>query len=143
MSRLLRSVFASWREAARKIVFFLLLVLGSAAAGAAIAWPLWFFATAARGPYTIFALAVVLAGIVLLVVRGTARARKALRDGRRAARAPLSVLVGAAQAVVFISGLYACALLFFHGIWLFAVPLVIVWLGLLILLGMARKATKA
>ncbi len=143
MNRLLRSVFASWREAGRKIAFFLLLVLGNAAAGAAIAWPLWFFATAARGPYTIFALAVVLAGIVFLAVRGTVRARRAPRDGRRSARSPLSACVAAVQVVVFISGLYASALLFFHGIWLFAVPLVIVWLGLLVLLGMARKATKA
>ena len=142
MSRLLSSVFASWREAGRKIAFFLLLVLGSAAAGAAIAWPLWFFATAARGPYTIFALAAVLAGIVLLLVRGATRARRTSRPGRRG-RAPLSALIAVAQAAVFICGLYASVLLFFHGIWLFAVPLVVIWLGILVLLGMARKATKA
>ncbi|HVO38016.1 MAG TPA: hypothetical protein VMV03_03210 [Spirochaetia bacterium] len=143
MSRLLRSVFASWREAGRKIAFFLLLVLGSAAAGAAIAWPLWFFATAARGPYTIFALAAVLVGIAFLLVRGASRARRIPRHGRRPGRASLSALIAVAQAVVFICGLYVGVLLFFHGIWLFAVPLVVIWLGLLILLGMARKATKA
>ncbi|HET6487048.1 MAG TPA: hypothetical protein VFH83_11545, partial [Spirochaetia bacterium] len=70
------SLFRGWIETARKVALFLVLVIGSAALGAAIAWPLWRFATAARGAYTWFALGVVGAGIVAAATRGAARRRR-------------------------------------------------------------------
>lgn len=138
----LHSVLVSWREAGRRTAFFLLLVLGSAAAGAVIAWPLWYFATSARGAYTAFALILVLAGIVFAVVKAIRRAGKAPRDGSARRRAPGAVLLGVLQAVVFLVGLYAAILLLSHGIWIFGVPVLVVWIGLLLLLGMARRAAR-
>jgi len=137
---LLRSVLASWREAGRKLAFFLLLVLGSAAAGAVIAWPLWFFATSARKAYTVFALLLVLAGIVVAVVRWIVRGGRAQRDGSARRRSPGSALLGVLQVVVFIVGLSATAVLVSHGIWIFGVPVLVIWIAILLLLGIARRA---
>lgn len=142
MSGLLRSVLASWRELGRRIAFFLLLIVGSAAAGLAIAWPLWFFATSARGLYTFFALLVACAGILFLATRAVIRAWRAPRDISRRRRNPLTVVLWIVQAIMFVVGLYAAALLFAHRIWIFAVPVLVVWLGILLLLGMARKAAR-
>jgi hypothetical protein len=139
----MRSVLASWRELGRKIAFFLLLIAGSAAAGAAIAWPLWFFATSARGVYTFFALLLACAGMVYLAARAIIRAARAPRNLSRRRRRPLTVFLGIVQVVVFVFGLYAAALLFAHRIWIFAVPVLVAWLGLLLLLGMARRAARA
>ena len=142
MSGTLRSLLRSWGTTAGRVGFFLLLVAGSAAAGIAIAWPLWYFATQARGPYTAFALGVAGAGMVYLIVRAIIRAGNVPRDATPGGRSALSVLLAAIQCVVFLAGLYLVAALFFHRIWLFAIPLFLIWIGLLVLLGLARRGAK-
>ncbi len=143
MSGGLRSVLRAWGEGARRAGFFILLVAGSAAAGAAIALPLWYFATSARGAYTACVLLLGAAGVLYLIGRAILRARKAPRDTAWPRRSPLAGLLAALQALVFLAGLYACAVLLAHGIWLFAIPLIVIWLGLIVLLGLARRAAKA
>jgi zinc transporter ZupT len=139
----LRSLVRAWGNGARKLGFFVLLVAGSAAVGVAIAWPLWYFATSARGLYTACVLVIAAAGLLFLVVRAVIRARKAPRDLPGAASSPLSRLLAILQVLVFLCGLYLDAVLLSHRIWVFAVPLLLLWLGLLVLLGLARRAAKA
>lgn len=143
MNRELRSLVRSWGELGQKIGFFLLLILGSAAVGAAIAWPLWYFATSARRAYTAFALILAAAGVVFLIVRAILRARGAPRETAGPRRSALSGFLALVQAIVLLAGLYLAAVLFFHGVWIFAVPLVLVCAALLVLLGLARRAAKA
>lgn len=139
MSRALRSLLRRWAELAQKVGFFLLLVAGSAAVGVAIAWPLWYFATKARGAYTAFALILAAAGIVFLIVRAIFRARRAPEPaGPR--RSTLSALLAVLQALIFLCGLYLAAVLFFHGILIFAIPILLASLGALVLLGLARRS---
>jgi len=139
----LRSLLRAWRSGARNAGFFVLLVAGSAAAGIAIAWPLWYFATTARGPYTACVLGLAAAGVVFLSIRALVRSRKASPDTPGPRRSALTWLLAILQAVVFLGGLYLAAVLLSHGIWLFAIPLLLIWLGLLVLLGLARRAAKA
>jgi hypothetical protein len=140
VSRELRSVVHAWGEAVKKLGFFVLLVAGSAAAGVAIAWPLWYFATSARQAYTFFALALAAGGIVWSVVRSILKARRASPTGHR--RSVLSGFLAVLQALILLCGLYLSAVLFFHGIWIFAVPLLLASFGLPVLLGLARRALR-
>lgn len=142
MSRALQSLLRAWAGHAQKIAFFLLLVAGSAAVGVAIAWPLWYFATHARGAYTAFFLILAAAGVVFLVVRAILRAIRGPREPAGPRRSALSALLAILQALILLSGLYLAAVLFSHGIVIFAVPLLLVSLGLLVLLGLARRAVK-
>ncbi len=142
MRETLRSVVRAWGDGARKVGFFVLLVAGSAAAGAAIALPLWYFATSARSAYTAFVLILAAAGILYLVMSAILRARKAPRDTAEPRRSPLARLLAILQTLVFLAGLYLCAVLLLHGIWLFAIPLLLVWLALVVLLGLARRAAN-
>lgn len=138
----LRSVVRTWGQLAQKIGFLILLVAGSAAVGAAIAWPLWYFATSAREVYTGFVLILAAGGIVFAVVRGLVRARRMPHDGTERLR-PLSGLIGVLQGLILLGGLYVSAVLLYHGIWLIAIPALLVSLGLLLLLGLARRLLKA
>ncbi len=139
----LRSVVRAWGDGARRVVFFVLLVAGSAASGAAIALPLWYFATSARGAYTACVLLLAAAGILYLVVRAILRSRRVPRDTAQPRRSALAGLLAILQTLVFLGGLYLSAVLLAHGIWLFAILLLLVWLALVVLLGLARRAAKA
>jgi len=143
VSRGIRSVVRSWGDLAQKLGLFVLLVAGSAAVGAAIAWPLWFFATSARSAYTLFALILAGCGILYAVARAILRRRRISRDTSVPRRSGLSTFLGVLQALVFFCGVYLAGVLFFHGMWLFGVPLLLVCAGLLLVLGMARRALKA
>ena len=62
---------------------------------------------------------------------------------KKLAALPLSAILFLVQLVVFLAGLYFVAVLAFHGILVFAIPLFLAWLGLLVLLGLGRRAAKA
>lgn len=143
MKEALQSLLRSWAQGARKVGFLVLLLVGSAAAGIAVAWPLWFFATSARRLYTACVLCLAAVGVVFVVIRAIVRARMTARDISRSRRSPLAWLAAVLQAAVFLGGLYIVAVLISHGLWLFAIPLLFVWLGLLVLLGLARRSGKA
>jgi hypothetical protein len=138
----LRRTMARWLEAARTIGFFLLLVLGSAACGLAIAWPLWLFATAERRLFSIFILCLAVAVLAAVVVRAIIRRRRARRDPGRPLRALLAVLLTILIVAVALGGAYLAAALFYRGMPIFAVPLVLAWAGLLWLLGFLLGRTK-
>ncbi len=143
MKRELGFVLRAWGEAARKIGFLALLVAGSAAAGLVIAWPLWYFATSARTAYTAFALILAACGIIFAIIRSILKGRNAPRDTGGPRRSALSGVLGVLQAVILLCGLYLAIALFYRGMWIFAVPLLIVCFGLLVLLGLARRGAKA
>ena len=44
------------------------------------------------------------------------------------------------ELVVFLGGLYLALVLFFHAILLLAIPFTVVWLGLLLVIGLARRS---
>ncbi len=136
----LRGSLAATGEALRKIGFFLILVAGSAALGFLIAWPLWLLATTQRKAYTLLVLALAAAGIVFVAVRSILRARRTRRDPGRPMRSALRALLAVLIALVAVSGLYALLVLCVRGIWIFAVPGALLWIGILWLLGRARGA---
>jgi Flp pilus assembly protein TadB len=143
VSREIRSVVRAGADLARKLGLFVLLVAGSAAVGAAIAWPLWFFATSARSAYTAFALILAGCGIIFAAARAVIRKRRAPRDTAVPRRSGLFGFLGLLQALILLCGAYLACVLFFHGIWIFGVPLVLVCVGLLVVLGLARRALRA
>jgi len=142
MSREIRSVVRSWGLLAQRLGLFLLLVAASAAVGAAIAWPLWLFATSARSAYTAFALILAACGIVSAVVRAALRRRRIPRDTTAPRRSGVSGFLGVLQALILLCGVYLACVLFFHGMWVFGVPLLLMCGVLLFLLGLARRALK-
>ena len=143
MRQELGSVLRAWGEAVRKVGFLVLLLVGSAAAGFIIAWPLWYFATSAHAAYTAFALVLAACGIIFAIVRAILKGRNAPRETNGRRRSPLSSLLGALQTVILLCGLYLGAALFYRGMWIFAVPLLLVCFGLLMILGLVRRRAKA
>ena len=139
----MRGVLRGWLELAKKVGFFLLLVAGSSVLGLAIAWPLWYFAISARKAYTLFVLCIAVAGTLALAGRAMLRARKAPRDPGKPRRPLLSLLLFLLQTLAFLVGLYAVVLFVFRGLWLFAIPMLVIWLALLVALGIGRRAVKA
>ena len=137
-----RQRLEKWLEAVRKVGFFVLLVAGSAAFGFAIAWPLWLFATSQRRAYTIFAFGLAGAGCVVLAVRRFIRVRRSARDPGRPRRRFLSVLATILLTGVALAGGYVDAVLFYRGLWILAIPALIVWAGLLWGLSAARRVTN-
>jgi hypothetical protein len=131
-----------WLEAARKIGFLILLLAGSAAFGFAIAWPLWLFATSQRQAYTIFAFCLAGGGALVLAVRGIARRRDTPRNPGAPRRTILSVLLTILLGMTALTGGYLAAVLLFRGLWILALPALLVWCALLWLLGLARRASK-
>jgi len=127
----LRSLIRSWGELASKFGFFVLLVVGSATMGVVIAWPLWYFATSARAAYTVFALLLALAGVVFAIVRSVIKRRNATHEASGRRRPLLSSFLVILQVLILLSGLYV-----------FAIPLLVACFGLLVLLGLARRASK-
>ena len=142
MSRGLRRSLAAWIEAGRNGGFLVLLVAGSAALGLAIALPLWFFATSAREAYTVAVLALAGAGAVYLVVRSAIRRGVAARESGRPRRSALAGVLTAFMVVVGIAGLYAAAALVARGSWILVGIDLVLWAGLLWLLGRARRAAR-
>jgi CDP-diglyceride synthetase len=132
----------SWLEAARKIGFPILLLAGSAALGFVIAWPLWFFATSQREAYTIFAFCCAGGAVTFLTVRGIIRRRDASRNPGAPRRTILSVLLTILLCITALAGGYLSAVLLYRGAWILALPAILVWCGLLWLLGLARRASK-
>ena len=142
MSSPFQKTVARWLEAARTIGFFLLLVLGSAAFGLALAWPLWLFATSQRKVFSIFVLCLAGAGLVAVVVRAIIRRQHSRRDPGRPLQALLSVLLTILIVVIAPAGAYLAAALLYRGMLIFAIPAALVWVGLLWLLGHLRGRTK-
>ena len=136
------SVFRGWVEAGRKVALFLVLVIGSAALGAVVAWPLWRFATAARWAYTWFALGVAVAGIAAAVVRAAARRRRLPPDPSRPRHPALSLILSTLRAVLFLAGLYAVLVFAVRAFWGLAVAAAVVSAGLLWLLTLARRRAR-
>jgi small-conductance mechanosensitive channel len=134
--------FAAGLEGLRKVGFLLGLVAGSAVLGFLIAWPLWLFATSARQVYTITVLALAGAGIVFLAVRAARRRQKARRDAGKPGLGLLPVLLTVLLVLVGISGAYLGAALFVRGLWVVGVGVLVLWAGLLWLVGRARRAAK-
>jgi len=142
LSRGLRRRFSVWLEAGRSAGFAVLLVAGSAALGLVIALPLWLFATSAREAYTITVLALGGAAIVYLVVRSVVRSRSAPRDPSRQGRSALVGIVTVLIVVVGLAGIYLAAALLARGYWILGTAALVVWAGLLWLLGRARGAAR-
>jgi hypothetical protein len=130
---------SSWLDALGKAGFFVLLVAGSAGLGLLIAWPLWLFATSSRLTYTIVVLSLMAAGLVFLIVRGILRRRGRMHDPGQPRKNALTLLITTLIVVVGIIGGYAAAVLFARRLWIFAFPAVVVWGGLLWLLGFLRR----
>ena len=139
----MRRTLSSWIDALRKIGFFLLLVAGSAGLGLLIAWPLWLFATSSRRIYTIVVLSLIAAGILFLVVRRILRGRDRMRDPGQPRKNALTFLVTTLTVIVGIVGAYVAAVLFARRLWIFAFPTVLVWAGILWLLGFLRRLARA
>jgi len=137
-----RKRLESWLEAARKIGFLILLLAGSAAFGFAIAWPLWLFATSQRQAYTIFAFCLAAGGLLALAVRRFIRRRGTPRDQGKPRRTILSVLLTILLTIVALAGGYLAAVLLYRGLWILAIPTLVVWAGLLWALGFARRASN-
>ncbi len=135
-----RASLAAAGEAARKVGFFLGLLAGSAALGFLIAWPLWLLATSRRETYTLLVLALAAAGLFFLVIRSILRARRTRRDPGRPLRSALRAGLAVLIALVALGGIYGLLVLFVRGIWIFAVPGALLWMGVLWLLGRARGA---
>ncbi len=102
----LSRIARGYREIVSRAGFLALLVVLSAALGAAISLPLWLFATARPAAYTAAVLVAAAAGLVAAVVR------RAVRSGIGWSRVGASAL-GAALALVkvamLLAGLYAAA----------------------------------
>ena len=137
-----RQKLENWLEAARKAGFLILLLAGSAALGLVIAWPLWLFATTQRQAYTIFALCLAGGGVLALAVRRVVRRREAPRDPGRPRRTVLTVLLTILLTIVALVGGYVAAVLLYRGLWILAIPALVIWAGLLWGLGFARRASK-
>jgi len=132
----------SWLEAVQKVGFLILLVAGSAAFGFVIAWPLWLFATSQRQAYTIFAFCLAGGGLLAVGIRRFISRREAPRDPGRPRRTILSMLLTVMLTIVALAGGYLAAVLLYRGLWILAVPALVVWAGLLWALGFARRASK-
>lgn len=133
---------SAWIEAGRKAGFLVILVAGSAALGLIIALPLWLFATSAREAYTVVVLVSAAAGVVYLVVRSVARRRAAVRDSGRPRRSALAGFLTALMAVIGAAGLYAAAALLARGNWILGSLDLVLWAGILWLLGRGRRAAR-
>jgi hypothetical protein len=142
MRSALRSAIRPWVTAIRGIGLLVLLVAGSTALGLAIAWPLWLLATAARRLYTVLVLAAAAGGAVFLAVRAFARGRRRAQDTGQRRRSPTAALISVLIAFLACCGLYSLAALAFQGLWLIALPTMLVWVCLLWLLGRARRAVR-
>jgi len=133
---------AAGLEGIRKAGFLLALVAGSAALGFLIAWPLWLFATSARQVYTTTVLSLGGAGVVFLTVRAGQRRRKARNEAGKPPRSLLAVVLTALMVAVAITGAFLAAALVVRGLWVIGAAEVVLWVGLLWLIGRGRRAAK-
>jgi small-conductance mechanosensitive channel len=135
-----RRSLAAWGEAAWKIGFFLGLLAGSATLGFLIAWPLWFLATSAKHAYTLGMLTLASACLLAIVIRAIIRGRRARRDSGHPLKFALALVLAFLIVCSTLGGAYTLLVLILRGIWIFAVPGALLWLGLLWLLARARGA---
>jgi small-conductance mechanosensitive channel len=133
-------ILKGWAGLARRAVFFLFIVAGSAALASAISLPLWYAATRHSTIYSIAVIAILAAGGAFLVVRSAQRARRAPRDPSRPRRTVGSFLLAVLAVIVLAGGLYAALFLAFRGMWALAVPAIALWLALLGWAGSRRSA---
>jgi hypothetical protein len=129
-------------EAGRRVGFGVLLVGGSAALGFAVAWPLWLFATARRGAFTVFTISLIGAGFAVIVARAILRRRTAARDTGKPWHAALATLLAWVAGIVFIVGAYLLAVLLARALWVLALPFFLLWGGVLWALGFLRRRAK-
>ena len=142
MSAPVGSADRGWLDATRKVALFLALVIGSAALGVVIAWPLWRFATAARGAYTWFALAVAVAGIAVAAARAAARRRRLPRDPSRPSRPVLSGALSTLRAILLLAGVYTVLVFAVRAFWGLAGAAAVISAGLVWLLTLARRRVR-
>ncbi len=139
--RLLARLLRGWREIGAGIGTLVALVAICGALGAAIALPLWLFATSERRIYTIVVAAAAAAGIVYLVVRRLARppaggGAEGGRTARRALGSLASALVAVLRVVLLVATVGATVSLAGGGRWLAALPAaaaalaVAAWIGI-------------
>jgi hypothetical protein len=133
---------SAWLDASRVAGFFILLVAGSAGLGFLIAWPLWAFATSERAAYTIFALCVAGGGLATLAARAIIRRRRLVRDPGKPRRTALSFVLTLVLVGAVLAGGYIAAVMLTRGLWILAIPVLILWAGLVWLLAFARRRSK-
>ena len=139
MSGMLARILRGYLELGKGVGIFLLLVAGSAALGFAIAWPLWYFATAHRGAYTLVVLALLAAAGIAAVVRAAVRRLRLPPESRRGRHGAILVVL---WVILLLGGLYVAALLVAGGAWHAAIPVSLGWLVLLGWIGFARKPNR-
>ena len=137
-----RRVLSAWLEAARVAGFFMLLVAISAGLGCLIAWPLWAFATSQRAAYTIFTLCLAGGGLAALAARAIIRSRRVVRDPGKPRRTVLSLLVTIVLVGVVLAGGYVVAVMLSRGLWILAIPALVLWAGLAWLAAFTRGRAK-
>lgn len=102
----LSRIARGYREIGSRAGFLALLVVLSAALGAAISLPLWLFATSRPAAYTVAVLAAASAAIVAAIVRRVARSGIGwTRVGAKALAAGLAIV----KVAILLAGLYAAA----------------------------------
>jgi hypothetical protein len=138
----LHRTLSAWLETARVAGFFILLVAGSAGLGALIAWPLWVFATSERAAYTVFALCLAGGGLAALAARALVRSRRAVRDPGKPRRTVLSLLLTLVLVLVVLAGGYVVAAMLSRGLWILAIPAILLWAGLVWLAAFTRRLAK-
>ena len=100
----LSRVLSGYRRIGSRVGLLALLVVLSAALGAAIAFPLWFAATAAPRAYTVAVLAAAAATVMAAAIRRIVRT--GIGWNRVGAKA-LAVLLGLAKTMLLLAGLAA------------------------------------
>jgi hypothetical protein len=102
----LSRIARGYREIGSRVGFLALLVVLSAALGAAVSLPLWLFATARPAAYTVAVLAAAAAAIAAAIVR---RAARSGIGWHRAGAKTLAAMLGVVKLAILLAGLYASA----------------------------------
>lgn len=102
----LSRIARGYREIVSRAGFLALLVVLSAALGAAISLPLWLFATARPAVYTAAVLAAAAAGLVAAVVR---RVTRSGIGWPRVGASALAAALGILKVAILLAGLYVAA----------------------------------
>lgn len=136
MPTFFRAIARGYAGIFRGLALLAVLLGASAVCGLLVGWPLWIFATARSGTYSLCALAVIGAGIVALIVRGMTRKRRATTRSRNPLVTALLIL---ASIAVLVGGLYAVLLLASR---MLVVPAVLALVGVVLLLGYLSHALQ-
>jgi hypothetical protein len=131
-----------WVEAGRGIGFFLLLLAGTGLLGFCISWPLWMFSTREPGAYTLTVLSLAGACIVFLIARAFLRKHRAVEDLSKPRVTLVTALLTLLMVLVGITGAFAAIALLARRMWIWGMLDILVWVGILWLLGRARGFAK-